>query len=654
MAINSFAIGISALSVSQRALELVGQNIANSNTVGYSRQRIDLQNTTAGGPVGTGVSVKRFTRYEVSTITAAKRTSTSDLAALTARLDSRRQIESALRSAPSGIGDQLDTFFAKAAALTTRPTDITSRRELLSTADNLARQLNGAAADIDLQKANVGRTIDQAVAEVNTIAKQIADLNDKIAEAEGRGDQPNDYLDQRDQLITDLSQRVDVQVTPLQFGSVNILSGNTPVVVGDTALQFAVSTVGTQKTVTTTGTPPVPVTFNSGTIAGALQEYNTDIPATRARLDAVAAKFIQQVDQIQATGIALTGPRTTATASRGVTDPTALLSTQNLPIPVVAGQLVVSVTNTGTGTRTNNVVAIDPATQSLNDVAAAITAATGGNVQATVDVPQNTLRFQAQPGFSFDFAARPSTPPQNVNIGGTAVPTVGGAFTGSANDNYTFQINGTGTIGTTPGLSLTVTNAASQVIATLNVGQGYTPGTPLAAGNGITVSLTAGTTTNGSFQSALYAPPDAAGLLGAFGVSGVFSGSSATDIAVRPEVLADPTQLALSRTGQPGDSTNAKRLADVQDKSVFGTNTLHLEYLDIAGQTGAQVAALGDQSTSQSGVQQSLFNQEQAVVGVDQNEETLNLMNYQRMVQAASKYLSVVNTALDSIIAITL
>ena len=282
-------------------------------------------------------------------------------------------------------------------------------------------------------------------------------------------------------------------------------------------------------------------------------------------------------------------------------------------------------------------------------MAAAVTAATGGQVQATVDVPQNTLRFQAQPGFSFDFAARPSNPPQAVAIGGTAVPTVGGAFTGTGNDTYSFQITGTGTIGTTPGLNLEVRDAANTLIATLNVGEGYTPGTPLAAGNGVTVSLTAGTTTNGTFSSDLYAPPDAAGLLGAFGVSGLFQGSSATDIAVRPDVLADPSLVALSRTGQPGDSGNAKLLADIQDRAVFGNRTLTVEYLDIVGSVGADVTSLDDQASAQFGVQSSLFAQEQAAVGVDMNEETLQLLNYQRMVQAASKYISVVNSALDSV-----
>jgi len=651
MAINGFAIGISGLSVAQRALELVGQNIANANTAGYSRQRIDLTNTTAGGPVGTGVAVQRFTRYAAPTVTTARRNSLSDLASLTARLDSRRQVETALRTAPGGIGDQLDTFFVKAAALTTRPNDSASRRELLGTADSLAQQLNAAASDIDRQRVDVGRQVDQAVNEVNTYAKQIAELNARIAEAVGRGDQPNDYLDQRDQLITNLSRRIDIETVSQPYGVVNVLAGNTPVVVGDTALQFAVGVdAGGAKSVVTTGVAPVPVRFRSGSIAGSLQEFNIDLPASRTRLDALAAKFIQSVDQVQATGIALSGPRTLVTASRGVNDPAALLSTQNLALPVVAGQLVISVTDSGTGTRTNSVVAIDPASQSLNDVAAAITAATGGQVQATVDVPQNALRFQAQPGFSFDFAARPSNPPQAVAIGGTAVPTVGGAYTGAANDTYSFAVSGSGTIGTTPGLNLEVRDASNTLIATLNVGQGYTPGTPLAAGKGITVSLTAGTTTNGTFASDLYAPPDAAGLLGAFGVGGLFNGSSATDIAVRPDVLADPSLVALSRTGQPGDSGNAKLLADVQDRPLFGNRSLTLEYLDIAGSVGAQVTSLDDQATSQFGVQSSLFSQEQGIVGVDQNEETLALLNYSRMVQASSKYISAVNDALDSIL----
>ena len=138
-----------------------------------------------------------------------------------------------------------------------------------------------------------------------------------------------------------------------------------------------------------------------------------------------------------ATGLGSAGPQATATGTTSVADPTAPLATQNLPFPVQAGQLVVSVTDP-TGGRTNATVAIDPSTNSLNDVAAAITAATGGNVTASVDPTSHVLKFDAAAGYTFDFAGRDTNP-----AGGGAVANpdtanvlsglgVNGLFTGTA------------------------------------------------------------------------------------------------------------------------------------------------------------------------------------------------------------------------------
>jgi len=222
---------------------------------------------------------------------------------------------------------------------------------------------------------------------------------------------------------------------------------------------------------------------------------------------------------------------------------------------------LIGVTDTATGTRTNSTVAIDPATMSLQDVAGAITAATGGKVQATVDPVTNALRFAAQPGSKFDFAGRDTNP---------------------------------------------------------------------AAG-------------------AAAADPDTARVLSALGVNGLFTGSTATDIAVRPDIAANPGLLAASRTGQPGDGTNLERLAAVRDQALGGGRTLSGEFTDLAAAVGSDVQTLGDRQTAQAGVMRTLAAQEQSVAGVDVNEELVHLLNFQRMVEGAAKYLSVVNSALDSI-----
>jgi len=558
---NAFTIGTSALAAGSRGLELVGQNVANATTPGYHRQAVNLVSTTANGRTGTGVDVASITRYDSPPARTAILGGNATQGALSARLAVRQQVEASLGSGTGGVGGRLESFFNQVGQLTARPDDSAARRPVLAAAADIAASLNTSAADIDHLRADVGGQVGQVVTEINTYAKQIADLNTRIAGVESRGDQANDLRDRRDQLVDSLSQRMDVRVVNQPFGVVNVMGTSGPVVVGEFASQFRAAPDPAGNLVVTAAGSTRPVAVESGTLGGLLQEHNQDIPAARARLDGLTRGLVAAVNQVQATGLGSGGPLTAATGTVGVADPTAPLAAAGLPFPIRAGQLVVGVTDTATGTRTNSTVAIDPATMSLQDVAGAITAATGGKVQATVDPVTNALRFAAQPGSKFDFAGRDTNP---------------------------------------------------------------------AAG-------------------AAAADPDTARVLSALGVNGLFTGSTATDIAVRPDIAANPGLLAASRTGQPGDGTNLERLAAVRDQALGGGRTLSGEFTDLAAAVGSDVQTLGDRQTAQAGVMRTLAAQEQSVAGVDVNEELVHLLNFQRMVEGAAKYLSVVNSALDSI-----
>jgi flagellar hook-associated protein FlgK len=555
---NAFPIGISALAAGQRALDLIGQNIANANTPGYHRQAVNLVNRTVGGPVGTGVDVASLTRYDSPPARTAIVVGNGQQGDVTARLGVRQQIESILGAGTTGIPDRLENFFNSIEQLTSRPDDVASRRSVVSAASDLANRFTSAAGDIDRLRADVGGQVTQAVGEVNSFAKQVADLNSRISLAVHQGNQPNDLIDQRDKLVDQISHRLDVRIVNQPYGVVNVIANGAAVVVGEFPEQFKATTNPAGNIDITTSSSSQPIALSGGKIGGLLQEFNQDIPATRARLDNLAGQLIQRVNQVQATGIGLSGPLATAAGTVGVADPTQPLASQNLPFPVQAGQLTVSVTDAA-GNRTNTAVAIDPATMSLNDVATALSGVPG--LSASVDAASGTLRIDAQAGYSFDFAGRDTNPP-----GGGAV-----------------------------------------------------------------------------------ANPDTAGLLSGLGVNGLFTGTNATGIAVRPDIVADPGLLAGSVSGQPGDGRNLERLAAVRDQPAIAGRTLGAEFTDIAATVGSQVSQLDDQNTAQAGVMQSLNAQEQSVAGVDVNEELVNLLAYQRMVQGASQYMSVVNDALDSI-----
>lgn len=556
---NAFPIGTSAIATGQRALDLIGQNLANATTPGYHRQAPNLINRVTNEVQGTGVDVASITRFTAAPVRTAILSGNSEQGAIDARLDVRRQVESTLGSGTGGIGDQLSNFFNQIEQLTARPDDTAARRPLVVAAGDLAKQFNTAAGDIDRLRSDIGGQIPKVVDEVNTFAARIADFNNRIAIREHAGDQANDLRDQRDQLVDELSKRIDIKTVEQPFGVVNVIASGAAVVVGEFANKFQVGPDATGNLVITQSGSPQPVTFKSGSLGALLQEYNTDIPATRSRLDALAGQLISRVNTVQATGIGLGGPITSTTGTVSASSATVPLNAANLPFPITAGQLTVSVTDTATGNRTNTTIAIDPATQSLQDIATALGGIPG--LQASINAPSNTLQLQAQPGFAFDFAGRDTNPP-----GGGAV-----------------------------------------------------------------------------------ANPDSAGLLAALGVNGLFAGTNAVGIAVRPEIVADPNLLAASLTGQPGDATNLERFAAIRDLAVIGGRTLAGEFADQAAAVGTDVKALGDRQTAQAGLMQSLSGQEQSVTGVDMNEELVHLLDFQRMVSGASKYLGVVNSALDEI-----
>jgi flagellar hook-associated protein 1 len=647
---NAITIGVAALAAGQRGLAVTGQNIANATTPGYRRQGISLGSRQTAG-ASTGVDVLRITRFDSPPLRAAILRGNSDEAALSARLDSRRQIEAALGQSPDDLGGSIESLFDKLDRLASRPSDTAARREFLAGAGQLASRFNAIANDIVQQRSDAGRRIEQLVENANGLTGRIAELNGRIYESEVRGDSANELRDQRDQLVDDLSRVVDFRVVEQPNGVVNLIGRDTALVVNNIASKLESTQTSQGRIEIRIASTVAPVRIGGGSVGGLLEEYNVRIPATLDRLDTLANSLVEKLDQAQATGLGASGPQSLLVGGRPVNDPAAPLATQGLAIPIQNGELTIGITNAATGTRTNSTIAIDPNAQSLYDVATAITAGGGGLLVASVDVPANVLRIQSQAGFVFDFAGRvPTSPPTNT-LTGTSSPTLDGALDGTGSDAFTFNVIGGGTVGTTPGLKLEVRNAANDLVATLDVGEGYDPGSPLGLDNGLSVRFGAGTLTGGSFATPATGSPDTAGVLAGLGVGGLFAGTGAAGIRIRTNIESNPDLLATSRNGQSGDTTNLKRLAGIRHQTVgTGPFTLGRAATDISAEVGTQIRSLDDRQTAQSNIVQNLFAQEQAVTGVDVNEEVVKLLDFQRMIESAARYMSVVNESLDEII----
>lgn len=215
---STFYIAQSGLSMARTALEVVSHNVANVNTPGYSRQRINLESRMPfphrAGPMGTGVDAQNITRMYDQFITANLIEKSSTLG----KAEAQKIMVDALEfifneSAGNGLSDSLSDFWkAWAGIATPNTTEGNPEREnLIQTADTLAGQIKQARQDMDNLKNDINRRIDEAVIEVNSLVEEIAELNLKIiAQEAGQLHQANDLRDQRDQHILDLSMLMDI------------------------------------------------------------------------------------------------------------------------------------------------------------------------------------------------------------------------------------------------------------------------------------------------------------------------------------------------------------------------------------------------------------------------------------------------------------
>lgn len=648
--IPSLSIGLSALTVNQRMIDLIGQNVANANTPDYHRQVADLAGRYYGGEIGLGVETKLLRRLGNSFLDAAVTRSTFETSDLGAQLQSLRHIESLFAPGDGSVHELLERFFNQLEQLSARPDDLAQRRVVLNSALALTQKLNSLNADLQRLGEGLDAELAGNVAQINTLTPQIAQLNLEIERNEIQGIPANDLRDQREQLLNQLAALADVRAVEQDHGVVNVVVGGVPLVTGTASvpLEYAIDPATNAGVVRVRGTQE-PLALAGGNLAGALKVRNEYLADYRDRLDAFARELVRQLDGLHATGLGLTGPQTLVAGHRAVNHPLALLSEAGLAFPPQAGDLFVTVTDLATGQRTLTRVAIDPAAQSLQDVAAALSAVP--NLQAVVDGQTNTLRILAAPGYAVDFAGRLASSADNVAISGTATVQVGGVYTGTGNDTYTYEVVGSGTVGVTPNLALEVRNGAGALLDRLNIGQGYEPGGALVV-NGVAVRLASGTVANGdSFEVRVVDRPDTAGILTALGLNTFFTGDGATDIAVREDLVSRPELLAGGRSGQVGDGSNLRRFAALRDERLLGngTQTLRQFYAGLVADLGSRVQDLDLRETAQRALADRILAERQAVSGVDPNEELMRLLQFQRAFEMAAKYLAVVNETLDEL-----
>ena len=241
MSISSLLnIGSRAMAASYAQLTVTGNNIANANTPGYSRQTADLETSfsqqTGSGFFGSGVNVTTVQRSHNDFLTREAATSTSIAAADGARSTQLQQLENVFKTDEAGLGYAAQQAFNAFVDVANDPQDPSARQAALARLGDLAGDFSSASGQIDSQQAGVVDELRTSVASVNSLTSQIAALNKQIAAAKSSGHDPNSLLDQRDPTLNKLSQLVQVTTVSSADGTVGVyLGGSQTLVLGGNA-----------------------------------------------------------------------------------------------------------------------------------------------------------------------------------------------------------------------------------------------------------------------------------------------------------------------------------------------------------------------------------------------------------------------------------
>lgn len=307
---------ITALTSYQRALTTVGHNIANADVEGYSRQEAIFTTKppsfAGSGWIGSGVEISTVTRRYDEFLAAQVRTSRTSSGEAEVYYTYASQLDDLYADPELGLDPVLQRYFNALNGVANDPASVPAREVLLGEAQVLTDRFHFLARRGAEIADGVNRDITGTVADINTIAKGIAELNQVIVESGGMtGQPPNDLLDQRDQLINQLSSLVRVTYYEQSDGAVNVFVGNgQSLVVGAKAAKLSVGLNATQPVVyynDDAGMQDITAQINGGELGGLLQFRTQVLDASMARLDTIADTLATAVNDQHSQGRDLNG-----------------------------------------------------------------------------------------------------------------------------------------------------------------------------------------------------------------------------------------------------------------------------------------------------------------------------------------------------------
>lgn len=643
-------VGSRALLANQAALQTAGHNIANVSTPGYSRQTVVLQTVqgqfTGGGYIGKGVDVQTIQRNHSELLTRQSTAASAVDAGDTVRMDRLRQLQEVFSGGASGIGASINDMMNALSDVVSAPTDLTARSVALTRMDETAARMRDASQRLDEIGYTVAEQLKGSMVAVNSLAKNIAGINEQIARAKGNGQPANDLLDQRDQLIRELNQHIQTSQVAADDGTVSVfVAGSQPLVLGNQAATLSIDDpidfgAGSGKKVLSFLAPgsSTKVELNEsmlggGQVAGLLRFQNNDLAEGRNLLGRMAIAISESMNTQNRLGLTLNGQ-----------------PGENLFAPISLGNATPSNFNTSTATMALTVA--DPTALQASSYTVSFTAGDAGSV----------TRHSDGKVFNFDGSALPPVTVASVFSAQGLGVTLSGAVNagdqfvinslqGAAAELQALQYSPTDLAAANPvNAAMGATNGGSLQLASLKA---TGPITQPATGSPVTIAFTAGSPA--TYSATVPGPPVATIATGNY-VSGEKIAINGWEIALQGAPKSGDTVTVGNATdSQYGDwckrdTGNASALMALRDVPMFDNATLADGFASAMAQVGTRTQSAQFAAELSSSIAANLERDRTAVSGVNLDEEAARLIQYQQAYQASAKMIQIAQNIFDTLI----
>jgi flagellar hook-associated protein 1 len=613
-----FGISISALQALQTAISVTSNNIANANTPGYARESVNLTTATPQtngiATVGAGVQVSGIVRAYSQAATNQLNNSQGSLSQLTALQTYTNQVDNVIGTTGGGLSTALQNYYNAWSSVANAPTSTATRQALIGAAQSVASSLQSSSAQLNSLNTTINAGITADVQQVNSITASIGKLNQQIivGTAQAGGQPPNDLIDQRDQLLSNLSKLVNVTTSTDSNGSLNVFVGNgQPLVLQGTvtplttvanpfnATQLEISTASN-------GGNIISSSITGGDIGGLIAARTQAVDPALNQLGQIATALAQSANAQQNAGFDLNGRFGANLFS--VAGPLVTASSNNTDAVTASA----TVANVGQLTASDYLLSYTGGAYHLSNAStgAAVAFTGAGTAASPLSADGLSIVLSGTPANGDQFLVQPTvqaagsfavtlTNPAQIAAAGPIQTAAAGSNTGAATIS-----SGTVLDATNPNLLATATiQFTSPTTYTINGGASntYTAGGNIAA-NGWQVQI------NGT-------------------------------------PAAGDTFTVQANTAGGGDNRNALASATLQNHGVLSGGTI-----SVNGAVSAMITGIGGQAqqvnnaqTAQAAVNAQAQSAVQSISGVDMNQEAANRLQWQQAFQASAQALNIGN-----------